>query len=380
VADGELPQTVYRWVFKQRSIPALTALRANILDTQGRFGTVVGMFSALKAALRHVWKVLGHPGVFGVSMPVLLGVGLAMTYGGDFALGICVLILAALWSASFWLDSSLLKKKNPRRPRPRISDYEKATSVFRRKVIGYRCWQASGVFTVLCLLGISIVFIYAKRTEKELASLSGYLVPADELTPDTSLACPSSQSPDAVKVFFDGAVSAVSKFPHVIFSAEGEPRLVINRQPDGSIGLDAEVVSSDGRVIAEIRNNEFIVNPNNYLQKERNNRSTLTVRDQYGKTVLDVKYLNRSSIVILSFIVYVKTGDVAELSPSVAPGMCFGNGDSNGKGDFDFNRNPGEEMKITFKPYTGLGPVHSGTTPPSGGKINIFKVITGSGK
>jgi hypothetical protein len=135
VADGELPETVYRWVFKQRSIPALTALRADILDTQGRFGTVVGMFSALKAALRHVWKVLGHPGVFGVGMPVLLGVGLAMTYGGDFALGICVLILAALWSASFWLDSSLLKKKNPRRPRPRISDYEKATSVSEGKLL-----------------------------------------------------------------------------------------------------------------------------------------------------------------------------------------------------------------------------------------------------
>src|SRR5438128_1396743 len=175
-----------------------------------------------------------------------------------------------------------------------------------------------------------------------------------------------TRNPPMLKVFFDGAVSIVSKFPHVIISAEGEPRLVINRQPDGSIGLDAKVVSSDGRIIAEIKNNEFIINPNNYLQKQRNSHSALAVRDQYGQTVLDARYLNRSAFLVSHFIVYVKTGDVAELAPSVAPGMCFGNGDSNGKGDFDFNRNPGEEMELTFKPYTGDGPVFTSTTPPSG--------------
>src|SRR5947208_3367066 len=130
------------------------------------------VWSVIRTVWRVVWRVAGRSAVFGIGMPILLGLGLAMTYGTDFKLGIVALIIVAMWSIAFWLDSQLLKKKKPRRPRPRTRDYENALPKFNRGIIKYHLWQVSGVATILILLGISVVFVRYKWNQKELSSLS----------------------------------------------------------------------------------------------------------------------------------------------------------------------------------------------------------------
>ncbi len=322
-----------------------------------------------------MWSVAGHAVVFGIGMPILLGLGLAMTYGTDFKLSIIVLIIVAVWGIAFWLDSQVLKKKKPNRPRPRKNDYENALARFSRAMFKYRLWQISGVLTILTLLAISIAFVSYKWNQKELSSLSDTLVPGDQATPDIPCAKGYPRE-DAMKVFFDGAVTVITKFPHTIISANHDPRLVINKHGDGSTSISATVVSGDGRIIAEIQDNKFIVNQLNYLTMDRTDRSSLKVRDQQGKDVLDVTLLNKYALVVSAFVVYVKSGDTIELASAVKPGMCFGDDGEQSNGDFDFTRVPGQQMQLTYKSYTGSGPIKNsvGTLPQ--GKIGIFKVDT----
>ncbi len=60
----------------------------------------------------------------------------------------------------------------------------------------------------------------------------------------------------------------------------------------------------DGRIIAEIKDDKFVVNQNNYLEMEQKNKSNLVIRDQYGRTVLDVTYINPTAVKISSLVVY----------------------------------------------------------------------------
>ncbi len=320
----------------------------------------MGVFRTSRALLRAIWSIARRPSVFGVGMPILLGVGSDMTYGGDFTSGVCLLTLAAVWSVVFWLDSRLIKKKKPRRPRPRKGDYDEALRSFNGELVKYRLRQIGGVLAIVLLLAVSIAFIRGKRNEKELGELIGFLLPGSELTPQV-FCLKKYPAADAVIVFFDAAAAVVSKFPHTVISTNGSPLLAIDKHSDGSVGINAKVVSFDGRIVAEIKNNEFIVNPNNYLQMARRDKRSLSVRDQYGKTVLDVVYLNPSAFRISSFVAYISPGDTVEIAPIIGPPrMCFEEaGGEQNKGDFDFSRTPGHQLVMTYKAYRGFGPEKS---------------------
>jgi hypothetical protein len=329
--------------------------------------------SVAKEILDVLWAITRKPAVFGVGVGVL-GVVFAITYATDFNLSIAVLIIVALWSIAFWVDSQILKKKKPLRPRPRNKNYEDALSRFNRGMLKYRIWQISGVLTVLVLLTISVTFVRYKWNEKELSSLSEALVPSDEATPEIPCAQPYPPN-NAVKVFFDGAVAIITKFPHTIISANHDPRFAINNH-DGTVSISATVVSGDGRIVAEIKDNKFLVNQLNYLTMDRADRSSLKVRDQQGKTVLDVTLLNKYALVVSAFVVYLKSGDVTELASSVKPGICFGDSAERSNGDFDFTRTPGQDMQLTYKPYTGFGAIKNSVGAPAQGKTGIVKIDT----
>jgi len=292
--------------------------------------------------LKAIWGILGRRNVFGAGLPLLVGAGLTMIYGGDFTYGLIVIILAGLWSVAFWLESDLVKKKKPtRKPRPRKNEDQEATSQakFRGLLLKYRCWQTGGVITIAILCFVAISFTNGKAKEHELQKLGGILYPSDKPTP--MISCLESPRPEATNVFFDNSVSVISKFPHTIISVNQSPRLAIDKRPDGSIGIRAHLVSSDGRVIAEIQDDKFIVNPNNYLEMKRSDKSNLLVRDQYGFTVLDVTYLNPKAVMVSSLVVYTSTGDRMELAASQGPPrMCFDKGleRSPNIGDLDLSR------------------------------------------
>jgi hypothetical protein len=260
-------------------------------------------------------------------------------------LGVSVLTLAAIWSAAFWLDSSLLKGKKPKRPRPRVKDYENQLKRFRARRIKYHLWQIGGTVIIAILLLISIVFAHNKWEQKELDKLNGRLLPANEPTPQ--ILCLQNPPPTAaVEIFFGNSVAVVSQFPHTVISSNGVPRLGIDRGPDGSIGINAHVISIDGRIITEIKDSQFMVNPNNYLRLERKDKSSLSLLDQFGRMVLDVRYINPSAFLVSSFVLYTNAGDMLTLPPMNGPArICFFDkfGDPD-KGDWDLSRTSGHPI------------------------------------
>jgi len=68
---------------------------------------------------------------------------------------------------------------------------------------------------------------------------------------------------------------------------------------DGGMLVNAKIFSLDGRIVADIENNEFHINPNNYFRQERPDNHRLIVYDQQGVAVLNVHYLNRKAVRIL---------------------------------------------------------------------------------
>ena len=52
------------------------------------------------------------------------------------------------------------------------------------------------------------------------------------------------------------------------------------------------------KIIVLIENGEFTINPNNIFKTERPDYSTLKVIDQFGTIVLNMRYANKSAMVI----------------------------------------------------------------------------------
>jgi hypothetical protein len=92
-------------------------------------------------------------------------------------------------------------------------------------------------------------------------------------------------------------------FPHVVSTIHDRitdrtiPLVSINLV-NGSLSVSAQVTSSDGRTIARIEDNQWVVNPNNILTKMNSDISSMVIIDQYSKRVLNVKFMNERLIKI----------------------------------------------------------------------------------
>lgn len=69
------------------------------------------------------------------------------------------------------------------------------------------------------------------------------------------------------------------------------------RRANNGLLISAIVHSLDGKVVAKIQDNEWVLNPNNYFRKNFD-RSALEVIDEYDIPVLQVEYLDESKIKI----------------------------------------------------------------------------------
>ncbi len=127
------------------------------------------------------------------------------------------------------------------------------------------------------------------------SELSGLLIPDNRPTPpNTCRTIPA----DSLALFFGNSVAYTNTFPHTVIEVGTEPILVINKQ-DGKVTVSARVFSRDGRIVAELKENRFYVNPNNYFRIEKPSSHALIVYDQEAKQALTVEYLNPSAIKIL---------------------------------------------------------------------------------
>jgi hypothetical protein len=86
----------------------------------------------------------------------------------------------------------------------------------------------------------------------------------------------------------------------------------ISRDKNGLL-ISAIVHSLDGKIIAKIINNEWVLNPNNYFRKNFY-KSALEVIDEYDIPELQVEYLDESRIKI-GGIFHLKEKEISEIYP-----------------------------------------------------------------
>jgi hypothetical protein len=127
---------------------------------------------------------------------------------------------------------------------------------------------------------------------------TGILFPANEPTPANN--CQLPLAPGAVLVMLGNEeqhnAAVLLKLPGVVLDNSGAGiKLSVVRGKGKSIGILLDMRSSDGKLIARMNEEGYVINRNNTLEIKKD-RSTLRVVDLYGENVLDVAYLNPTTI------------------------------------------------------------------------------------
>lgn len=151
--------------------------------------------------------------------------------------------------------------------------------------------------------------------------LSGWLVPGSGATPKTFSAGRGAQPciipDDHVAVFLGGSVDVEKEFPRTIIQVGSTPRLILERQKDGTLAVSMDIFDSDPdpRIIAKIVRNKFTINPNNYFTTEiSKDGSRLQVTDQRDIRVLDIRYINKRALSISAILHFPGFADPLILS------------------------------------------------------------------
>jgi hypothetical protein len=145
----------------------------------------------------------------------------------------------------------------------------------------------------LWIFAVSIIRHSSHETE-----FSGLLSPGNEPTPPN----PCGNIPArAMLILLGNSGSYGTSFPQTIIKI-GQDRMLTIDKVNGRIAVNAKLFSKDGKIVAEIKNNEFFINPNNYFRKERPDKHSLVVFDQDGIEVLNVRFINATTIKFLGVI------------------------------------------------------------------------------
>jgi len=124
--------------------------------------------------------------------------------------------------------------------------------------------------------------------------LLGVLQPNSKPTPNNP--CSKYVPSNAIVLLLGNKFAAyTTTFPHTVIQFKNNPLLIINKIGN-NITLSASVSSADGHIVAEIRDNNFNINPNNYFRIDRPDYHTLIVYDQENNQLLNVEYINSKSI------------------------------------------------------------------------------------
>ncbi|MGC1621089.1 MAG: hypothetical protein WA765_21555, partial [Candidatus Acidiferrum sp.] len=75
--------------------------------------------------------------------------------------------------------------------------------------------------------------------------------------------------------------------------------VLVLQNTDSGLSISAVVRGPDGKLEAQIIDNEFFINPRNSFRIQRVGGSSLTVFNPQGEQILDVKFLNAHAIKIL---------------------------------------------------------------------------------
>ena len=165
---------------------------------------------------------------------------------------------------------------------------------------------AAGITIVIWLFAYHVAQQKDEATQPKIplpfveTELHGLLIPANDPTPQSKCFVEMKDriTPDALLLFFGNSLAYTRKAKIVAIKVAGRDLISIRKTSEG-IGISAQVFSADGRIVAELEDNVFHVNPNNYFKIKRADKSTLIVYDQQNNHVINVRYLNPSTIKIL---------------------------------------------------------------------------------
>jgi hypothetical protein len=129
-----------------------------------------------------------------------------------------------------------------------------------------------------------------EELEKRVKPSSGFLTPDNKSTPNKV-----SIPPKALSLFLGNSVAYNSSFPHTVIEVGTEPLLVINKQGN-NVTITAKFFSTDGKIVAELKENQFYINQSNSYRMERPNDHSLIVYDEQTNEALNVYFLNPAAI------------------------------------------------------------------------------------
>ena len=249
-----------------------------------------------------------------------------------FNLGRIFFALGLVSVVGWWLTSEQLEKLEPRVTKKQKKHGEKISYV------KYRIFKWG--FTSVMVLVASYALLVTGKIElsRELSLDHGWLIPAGESDPpnncDFQIRDASSrminQLPDtALRVFLGHFVVSYSTFPHNIFTVNGKNPLILNRDESGRIALTMDILDREEKIVVRFENGHFTVNPNARLEMNRPDRSSLIVRDNYGNEVLNVRYMNKKSVVIAALLQYSQARPVRIARTKFAD-SCIGDAGSTG--------------------------------------------------
>ncbi len=248
----------------------------------------------------------------------MVGIGMALEpFEELFNFAHLFLLVSTIWAIGWWLASDVLEEKKPKLTRKQKKHNEKVS------LATYRAWQ--WIPTILIVLAFLCSRKLTSRIElaRELSLNHGWLVPADDPDP-TANPCAGPFTPKNVLKIHLGKIMAYgSGFPYPILAVDGKKELFVDRDEKGRVAISLDIRSPDERIIATIEKGKFAVNQNNFLDMEHPDRSTLIVRDQYKKQVLNVRYKNRTNLELSALLQY-PGGKTVMISKDVPPDICIG--------------------------------------------------------
>lgn len=206
-----------------------------------------------------------------------------------FYISYCLLVAAILWSLGVFLSSRFLSNKK----------------IEARKGASYKTWII-GIPLLIVAVGIYMILeIHSVQVGRELLEMNGVLMPADD--PDPVGICDQRQLPEsALKVYLGGTAAfaegkslAIVTLPPPSPQEDYDPVLLgIERAPDGTISLHANIVGKDGKTVARIDRNHFELGRNRLLDpfsSPRKDKSTILLTDEYGND-LQIRFINKHSV------------------------------------------------------------------------------------
>ncbi len=249
-------------------------------------------------------------------MPLFWALGPAMWSLSAYIWAYWCFGIAFVWSIGAWLTSNFVWRANPytwSRPQRRqttASDWKKF-------------YLRASLVPVIVLSGFfgAIYTTHQFQKREELSSIEGRLYPANDPLPSNS--CGVGEG--SLAVFLGQFVAITNEFPHTVLEVKGEKRIILDRAKDGTLAISLEIRSEDNRIIAKIENGKYMINPNNILGKDRKDRSSLQIVDQFGRQALNIRYFNPRAVWIDAELRYPGSSPILLNGSTLKAGMCLVN-------------------------------------------------------